>query len=200
MQSYKQFYQYLTPNITSKPKILSFRVDRNSTILNGAHYKMLADLEMSDSMNADIIVKDLDNVTLLLRNLIDVSNNYVGNRKTEDTNKLKTKTWIWRRKIDEIINNMQHLRTTSSVIICLPAIIEEYYRHDTKDGILWFAVRHNVDRKIERWLLQADAVFDENGFPTSRGAGKFIAKFGFSPVILASKVVSVIWQIGRAHV
>ena len=161
--------------------------------LNGSYQKMLGDLELSDSLGSDIVVIELNVLITILGELNAANVSYKNNRKAINEQEIARKPFIYRTQVDQAITNLRKIRCDFTTLILFYPILCEYYKTD-RNSHLWFAARNGIDAKVKRWLLKVDTDFNEEGFPTSNGGGKFASKFGFYPVIELGHIDAIWWQ------
>lgn len=196
---YRKFNEHNNKRFQRKAHVHQYKVQRNSKFLNGSHYRMAGDLEMCDTLGIQLLGDEFNLFTQIVQKIIVANEEYAGARKITDKKELNIKTWIWRHKIDKHSINLLRLRSSSTALICIPSILNEYLLFDKAETTLWFADKSRVSTRVSRWVLTADSDFDEQGLPTQLGAGKFTAKFGFAPVVLTETKESILWQWQRMY-
>ena len=170
----------------------TYGVSAQGDSLNGIDYKLLTDMEMIDTLACDIFKRQLNNYKSILEKFNDANQKYIQNQIAIDRNEIERKTHDWRIKIDEYIHDLRRIRVYYTSLLLIDCMLRQYYHNN--DETLWFVAKHGIHSKIARWVLKADAEFDESGLPLSNGAGKFASKFGFYPVIVPSISAAIFWQ------
>ena len=199
VRTYRKFNKKNNKRFARQANVHQYNVQRKSKLLNGAHYRMVADLEMCDTLGNRLLGDELYLFTNILQEIIVANEDYAGTRKISDRDTLDHKTWIWRHRIDKQTINLLRLRSSSTALINIGSIIGEYLSIDGLETNLWFGTKVGAQPRIARWILQADLNFDEQGLPTELGAGKFTAKFLFAPVVITAKKEAILWQWQRMY-
>ena len=179
-------------------QVHNYQLKVDSKVFNNAAASMISELALIDTCGSRVIERDIRLFNSILNAMNISDSKYFDNSATITTSVIEKKTWQWRKEIDSHITNLSRLRNASTVLLLIHVIIKAYYTpiKSADENTLWFAARGNtISKKESKWLLKADAEFNEDGMPTERGACKYTAKFIFAPCIKETvKALTLQWN------
>jgi hypothetical protein len=170
--------------------------------LNGNGLHILADLELTMMGSNPTTQTALKTATNILQRLLQAMEQYAQasvnpNGPSNDDEYKRFIRFPYRYSLSQPIQDWKRLRATSTVFVCIPWLIDKYLIVQKK--FLWFVKmpKEGEPHFANLYNIENNAANFQDGLPINKGAGRFIQKYGFAPVIQPLFKQSLKWSFTR---
>ena len=148
-------------------------------------------MEAMFNMNADWSIKrQFIVLKQSLQHLINSTDDYLQDHKND------LQWQCFRYKCGLEMTCIKHSRKNGSLWILMPLLLQNH--HPTSNKMIWLANTTHLDKATKIMLKGIEnEKFDKRVCPQGKGADKFLATFGFPPIVLINndEILPLLWYI-----